>query len=104
MDELRLTVQMAMLSTNETNQNSNDDNNNDNENYESERENYKLEFVCMLGISEMHLFNNFKSVCLLNTYCMLGAFFLFMNKTGKMRYYRLVDEVGSKQINKQIHR
>ena len=99
-----LTVQMAMLSTNETNQNSNDDNNNDNENYESERENYKLEFVCMLGISEMHPFNNFKSVCLLNTYYMLGAGFLFMNKTGKMRYYRLVGEVGSKQINKQIHR
>lgn len=83
MDELRLTVQMAMLSTNETNQNSNDDNNNDNENYESERENYKLEFVCMLGISEMHLFNNFKSVCLLNTYCMLGAFFYLWIKQAR---------------------
>lgn len=32
MDELRMTVQMAMLLANEANQNTNDNNNNDNEN------------------------------------------------------------------------
>lgn len=33
MDELRMTVQMAMLLANEANQNTNDNNNNDNENW-----------------------------------------------------------------------
>lgn len=33
MDELRMTVQMAMLLANEANQNTNDSNNNDNENW-----------------------------------------------------------------------
>ena len=62
MDGLWMIVQMAMLSNNETNQNS----------VmmiiimimktEFQRQNYTLKLLYMLGISEMYPFNNFKSV------------------------------------------